>query len=404
MSKVILFCADGTWNGPGEPDDDNTTSPPTNVFKLFLNVAGVDQPGTLLLAKEQERSLLRADGTVRQTTKYLHGVGDSSNPLVQLLGGALGAGLIARIVRGYTFISREYEKGDQIFITGFSRGAYTARALAGMIASQGLLDATTNDLADKTSAYRLGSAVWFQYRKSALQFQPNLLDKLADIATDLPAFLQKPVPPAQLVKAPIEAVAVWDTVGSYGIPIYTAYGTTIDVFQFADTVLSPSVNRGYHAVAVDERRADFTPTLWALSNPPDPRITQVLFPGCHSDVGGGFVGPGVETGLSDCTLQWMMKQLGDRGVTFLDPLVYSPQPNACATAHQSWLTGIWSDLPQAPRQFPPSLYLSSEVVARVGGGAVIPDPTLTAAPYQPINLKTYLDLAAGVPATGVTVV
>src|ERR1700744_2209446 len=118
MSKVILFCADGTWNGPGEPDDDNTASPPTIVITLFLTVAGTDQPGTLLLAKEQERALLRADGTVQQTTKYLHGVGYSSNPLVQLLGGVLGAGLIARIVRGYTFISREYEEGDQIFITG----------------------------------------------------------------------------------------------------------------------------------------------------------------------------------------------------------------------------------------------------------------------------------------------
>ena len=402
MSKVILFCADGTWNGPGEPDDDNTASPPTNVFKLFLNVAGVDQPGTILLAKEQERTVLRADGTVEQTTKYLHGVGDSSNPLVQLLGGALGAGLIARIVRGYTFISREYEKGDQILITGFSRGAYTARALAGMIAAQGLLDGTKNDLTDKTAAYRLGSAVWYQYRQSALQSQPSLLGKLADIASDLPAFLQKPVPQAQRINAPIEAVAVWDTVGSLGIPIYTAYGTTIDVFQFADTVLSPTVNRGYHAVAVDERRADFTPTLWTVSDPPDPRITQVLFPGCHSDIGGGFVGPGVETGLSDCTLGWMMKQLSGRGVKFLDPLVYKPRPNPCATAHAAWLTGIWHDLPQGPRIFPAGLYLSNEILSRAAGGMVVPDPTLVAAAYQPDNLQTYL--VAGVPATGVTVI
>ena len=98
MGKVIVFCADGTWNGPGEPDDDDTAAPPTNVFKLFLNLAGVDQPGTIMLAKEQERVLRGGDGKVVQTAKYLHGVGDSNNFLVQALGGSVGAGLIARIV------------------------------------------------------------------------------------------------------------------------------------------------------------------------------------------------------------------------------------------------------------------------------------------------------------------
>jgi uncharacterized protein (DUF2235 family) len=400
MSKVILFCADGTWNGPGEPDNDNTASPPTNVFKLFLNVAGKDSPGTMLLAKEQERTLCKPDGTVLQIAKYLHGVGDSSNPLVQLLGGALGSGLIARIVRGYTFISREYEPGDKIVITGFSRGAYTARALAGMIASQGLLDAKKNDLADKTNAYRLGSAVWYQYRKSALRSEPSLLGEIANFALDLPGFLQKSVPADQMIKATIEVVAVWDTVGSLGIPIYALNGTAIDVFQFADRVLSPAVLHGYHAVAVDERRADFTPTLWD----PDPRIVQILFPGCHSDVGGGFTGPGAETGLSDCTLQWMMKQLSGRGVMFVDPLVYAPKPDACATAHQSWLTGIWADLPQGPRVFPcpPNLYLSAELISRVAAASVIPDPSLAALPYLPENLQKYL--LDGGPAAGVTVI
>jgi hypothetical protein len=202
MSKVIVFCADGTWNGPGEPDDDDTTAPPTKVFKLFLNIAGNDQPGTIMLAKEQERVLSGPDGTPLQWTKYLHGVGDSKNFLVQVLGGTLGAGLIARIVRGYTFISRNYVPGDQIFIVGFSRGAYTARALAGMIAAKGLLDATKNTLTDKNSAYRLGSAVWYEYRLRASQSNAGWLAKLASIAVDLPAFLQQSVPDNQLIKRP----------------------------------------------------------------------------------------------------------------------------------------------------------------------------------------------------------
>jgi uncharacterized protein (DUF2235 family) len=149
MSKTIVFCADGTWNGPQEPDSDDKTAHPTNVFKLFLNLAGKDTAGTYLLENEQERLLSAADGSPQQVSKYLHGVGDSDNPLVQALGGSIGAGLVTRIVRGYTFISRNYAVNDRIYIIGFSRGAYTARALAGLIATKGLLDATKIDLTDK---------------------------------------------------------------------------------------------------------------------------------------------------------------------------------------------------------------------------------------------------------------
>lgn len=75
MAKNIVFCADGTWNGPSEPDDDDASAPATNVFKLFLNLAGLDDPDTLTLAREQQRTLRGADGTVQQVSKYLHGVG-----------------------------------------------------------------------------------------------------------------------------------------------------------------------------------------------------------------------------------------------------------------------------------------------------------------------------------------
>ncbi len=399
MGKTLIFCADGTWDGPGEPDAENTAAPPTNVFKLFLNLAGTDLPNTMLLAKEQERVLKAADGTVLQWAKYLHGVGDSNNFLVRILGGTIGSGLIARIVRGYTFLSRNYKPGDQIFIIGFSRGAYTARALAGMIAAMGLLDATKNDLTNKENAYRLGSAIWFKYRQIVAQSISGWLVKLTNFAADLPAFLQQSVPDNELIKAPIEAVAVWDTVGSLGIPEYTLQDTRLDFFQFADTVLSPVVKHGMHAVAVDERRVDFTPTLWIA----DGRIMQALFPGCHSDVGGGFVGPGIESGLSDCTLQWMMEQVAPLGVRFAEPpLPYLPQPNARATAHAVWLTGIWRHLPQSPRIFPPDLYLSEEVIDRVEAGPMISDPSLPADPYAPGNLQAYL--AAGGPAPGVTVI
>src|SRR5439155_14197616 len=111
---------------------------------------------------------------------YLHGVGDSRNFLVKILGGGGGAGLITRIVRGYTFVSRNYAPNDRIFLLGFSRGAYTVRALAGLIAARGLLDAGApgQNLDDRENAYRLGSAVWFDYRREALAAEPLRLRQL----------------------------------------------------------------------------------------------------------------------------------------------------------------------------------------------------------------------------------
>ena len=114
MAKNIIFCADGTWNGPGQDDDHDRVADPTNVFKLFANLDGVDAPETTRLADEQERRLATPNGTVRQVAKYLHGVGDSDNFLVRMGGGAGGAGLVTRVVRGYTFISRNYAAGDRI--------------------------------------------------------------------------------------------------------------------------------------------------------------------------------------------------------------------------------------------------------------------------------------------------
>src|SRR5262245_36390939 len=185
MSKNIIFCADGTWNGPNQDEDNDRVPDPTNVFKLFVNMAGVDSADTTLLRAEQERKLTGPAGAVEQVAKYLHGVGDSNNFLVKALGGTGGAGLITRIVRGYTFVSRNFVPGDRIFLVGFSRGAYTARALGGLIAARGVLDGTKVDLNDKDQGYRLGAAEWFEYRRRALQGKRSVFDRLCEVAFDL---------------------------------------------------------------------------------------------------------------------------------------------------------------------------------------------------------------------------
>ena len=239
MSKSIIFCADGTWNGPSEPDDPDPAAHPTNVFKLFINLDGVDATDTLMLAQEQERVLKSPDGDELQHAKYLHGVGNSSNYLVRVIGGTIGAGLIVRIIRGYTFISRVYQPGDRIFIVGFSRGAYTARALAGLIAGEGLLDAKQLDLEDKENAYRLGSAVWSSHFRKSRRANVNVLGRFEGLVLELPGFFNKPPPIDNMLRPTIEAVAVWDTVGALGIPAFTMKLARVDLLQFTDTKLSP---------------------------------------------------------------------------------------------------------------------------------------------------------------------
>ncbi|MBO0753110.1 MAG: DUF2235 domain-containing protein [Bradyrhizobiaceae bacterium] len=382
MSKNVVFCADGTWSGPNQPDSDDMPNP-TNVLKLFENLDGVDIRETARQSrKERERSLKATDGSIRQIAKYLHGVGDSENFLVRVLGGALGAGLITRIVRGYTFLSRSYAAGDRIFIIGFSRGAYTARALAGLVAAKGLLDATKLDLTDKSRAYRLGAAVWYQYQRERLPDNKSLIGEPEDIIVNLPGFLIPPPSSDQMVAVPIEAVAVWDTVGALGIPEYNVKKMRVDSLQFIDRKLSIKVRRGLHAVAIDERRADFTPTLWDA----DPRATQVLFAGAHSDVGGGCPQTNDESGLSDGALAWMTGQLAQLGVQFSAPPAHPVKPDARGMAHRPWLHPPWNVLLHHTRRFPDhGLEVSPLVRERMAAGDV-PIEGESARPYQPSNL------------------
>jgi uncharacterized protein (DUF2235 family) len=381
MSKHIVFCADGTWNNPNEDQNQDQTADPTNVYKLFVGLAGTLDAGSMLLADEQEKTLTEG-GAPTQVAKYLHGVGDSRNPILKLMGGAFGSGIISRIVRGYTFISRHYAAGDLISIVGFSRGAYTARALAGLIASQGLL--RTELTADKEQAYRSGAQAWYRYRRAALR-NPFNLASLSEIVADLPAFLsQGSLQDGDLLPVPaLNAVGVWDTVGAMGIPIYASGGRQ-DVFRFADTKLSDKVLNGFHAVALDERRDDFVPTLWE----PADRIVQVLFPGAHADVGGGYPASNSESGLSDGALQWMAQRLDEAGLRFQAGWMDRIYPDPTGFAHQPWAHLPWTlpGVALGPRTFPAGMAVHPSVAARKAAGAVVAEPGAAAAPYAPTNL------------------
>jgi uncharacterized protein (DUF2235 family) len=380
MEKNIVFCADGTWNSPNQDDDGDETADPTNVYKLFVSLAGVDSPDTLLTANEQEKALVE-NGATLQVAKYIHGVGDFRTPIRRLMGGAFGAGIISRIVRGYTFISRNYEAGAKIFIIGFSRGAYTARALAGLIASQGLLVPRLTH--DKELAYRSGAQAWYRYRDSTSR--KFGLSRLAEVVRDLPAFVSRDsLNESDFVKVDsIAAVAVWDTVGSLGIPRFRGNGR-IDAFRFCDNKLSPKVAMGFHAVAVDEQRGDFTPTLWD----PAPNVQQVLFPGAHCDVGGGYPIINNESGLSDAALRWMMDHLTGAAVRFSREHPYPINPDYTGVAHMPWIHSPW-DYPGVQlgaRRFPIALDQHPSIAERMAAREVVPEPGRPAVPYKPTNL------------------
>ncbi len=356
MGKRIIFCADGTWNGPEDATGESVLEAQdvaaeladtavTNVVKLYANLAGSALPDSVALRNEDEKVLADGQGAPLQVAKYLHGVGDSTNPLVKLMGGVFGLGVVTRIVRGYTFISRYYEPGDQIFICGFSRGAYTARALAGVIAQVGLLDPATYDAGSNMQAYRLGVAAWARSKELQLNAHGTMGTIAQDIIGAIEDLLADSLTDRNLrPNVPIAAVAVWDTVGSMGIPTYVK-GARADVFRFVDTALNARVARGLHAMAIDELRADFPVTRW------DPRagIAQTWFVGAHADVGGGY--PASESRLSDVALQWMMDGLSDLGATFMPALVCTPD---CAAAgaqpiHTPWTVPPFDHLGRAAR-------------------------------------------------------
>jgi uncharacterized protein (DUF2235 family) len=271
-------------------------------------------------------------------------VGDSNNQLVKLLGGAFGAGIITRIARGYTFVSRNYDPGDAIYLIGFSRGAYTARALAGMIAAQGLLDRTKVDSRDGVESYRAASAAWEQYRRPRIPV--SWASAHDDTMRDMPGFVQENV--AEMLTGPVRVhtVGVWDTVGALGIPLYDNRDRRIDAFQFCDTKLNERVDKAFHAVSIDEMRSDFRPTLWDTRQ----GITQMLFPGAHADVGGGYPMVGGESDLAHLALEWMHDQLAADGVRMKGAYPAQYKGSAAGGSHQPWLNAPWTSRKPAWRE------------------------------------------------------
>lgn len=398
MSKNIVLCLDGTWNGPNVKDTDGSFTP-TNVQLFFQSLMN----SVPLSAEDNEHEIVCDDPP--QVAKYIHGVGNTNNGLAKVCEGATGLGIVGRIVRGYTYVSRVYAPGDKIYILGFSRGAYTARALGGFIASQGLLDwAQMNLKAGSEASYSAGLNAWYQYKSQLHSGKQSLLNQLASTVCGLQDKLNETLHPAPtlsfITDVNIEAIGVWDTVGALGIPDLHQTTDRVDEFRFADNALSTKVKFGFHAVAIDEQRLDFTPTLWDVRE----NVIQVLFPGAHADVGGGY--PTSESGLANCALLWMIAQLANAGVKFANKPNLKADPTDIQ--HQPWAdtekNRIFYQKRTQPRHFPPGLALSTRVFQRMAAPSV-PVECGSPALYHPQNLfNSYIVLGSSEAAPHVAVV
>ena len=326
--KRLILCCDGTWNKADQ--EDNGVPCPTNVVRISCRIA-------------------KRDGDIPQIIYYDQGVG-SGNILDRYSGGAFGQGLEDNIHDAYRFLVANYEPGDELCLFGFSRGAFTARSIAGMVRKCGVL----------------GREFVQHYREAIALYRSE--HRPAD-ATALKFRKDYSVCGGDDIK--IKLVGVWDTVGALGIPLRGLRWLTADKYQFHDTELSGVVEHAYHALAIDERRAPFEPTLWTYKPKPGQTIEQKWFCGVHSDVGGGYP----ERGLSNIALEWMIGKAQGAGLKFdsaaMQAHAFQPDPRAMLhdsktgpyrlTAGSDRAIGLVKKDPDAPDETASSIDLTQSI-------------------------------------------
>ena len=274
--KRIITCNDGTWNKPDTVDDGAGVM--TNVEKIYKCITPHGHNGE------------------DQVKFYDEGVGTGPGFWNKLVGGVAGAGIDKNIKDTYKFIMWNYTGlEDEIFMFGFSRGAYTARSLAGLIRNCGILKPENLHLVDE--AYEL-------YRDRTTLAHPD---------SDAMVSFRKQYSYNGIEQTKIKCIGVWDTVGALGIPLHFFQLANQERYKFHDVTLSSWVKNAFHALSIDERRKIFSPTLWQMSsnmNPVENHMEQVWFSGVHANIGGGYK----QNGLSDITLDWMIEKVSSLGL------------------------------------------------------------------------------------------
>lgn len=348
MPKRLILCFDGTWNQPAKDEARKALSLPERPEEAVDQFLGTSETNVAKLYRSIPPHA--GDGRLQQKW-YDRGVG--TRWYRRFRGGAFGRGLDRNILQGYAYLVATYEDGDEIFIFGFSRGAYTARSLVGMIRNSGLLLPTViegHDLQTLTEAIRAQpeDMVWDRSIERRLdEILRNDHNKLLNEAYELYrardhgpdtdqaiAFRQHH---ARDVK--IQCLGVWDTVGALGIPLKAFEWLNDRRYGFHDATLSGIVRHAYHAMAIDEHRKEYAVTLWTSPAKAQQTVEQRWFVGAHSDVGGGYP----ERDLSDLTLEWMLERSKAAGLD-VDRTAVQPNGDPLGTLHDSFgefLGGFW---------------------------------------------------------------
>lgn len=298
--RILALFLDGTWNDTG----DNT-----NVWRLKSLCTTLNPSGR------------------PQLTYYDRGVNG-------FWGGSFGIGLIENIVQGYEWLVENYNDGDDVFIFGFSRGAFTARSLAGFITKQGLLS--------RGAPLGVGQ-IYDRYKRSNCATIYNLYDRqqsgeLKDSTLEERWTLK------YSRRIDIAMVGVWDTVGALGIPAFNIPGLSTSTLGFLHTGLRQSIRNAFQAVAIDEHRFKFAPTLWTklstTTAAPRPLelVEQRWFVGAHANVGGGYP----SDPLSQPSLNWMISKARKLGLGFAGTIVPDDLANtAVADSYSDFLKGLY---------------------------------------------------------------
>lgn len=324
--KNIVICFDGTGNF--------ITDNPTNVSKLVQ------------LSVYNQNQLTYYDAGVG--TFSIFSIKSFASVLIYLFGGAFGWGIVENILDAYSYLMSVYENGDNIYIFGFSRGAYTARSLCGLLHKIGLLEKGNEGLLPYVQSLYYGK----NNDKEVRAFRNGV----TQVCT--PHFL-----------------GLWDTVDSRGV--------LTERFFHMDTTLHPDIRFAYQALAIDEKRSHFQPLL--LDEPLGPKnqeVEQVWFSGCHCDVGGFYD----DCGLSDIALDWMLKKAEAVGLILKDDWQTQIKPNPLAPIHESY-TGWWKLLGKKVRNVPENSRIHTSVFNRMRDDH-------TPYGYNPINLpKNYTEVS-----------
>ncbi|KAK4237622.1 hypothetical protein C8A03DRAFT_15863 [Achaetomium macrosporum] len=286
--KRLIVCCDGTWMDSLGAKGSESPSNVTRISRVFCRTC--------------------SDGT-HQVINYFAGVG-TANALDRFTGGAFGMGLDRDICEVYNFICMNYVDGDDIILIGFSRGAFTARSVADMIGSVGLLTpqgldhfyAIFDDYEKMGSTRRHADEYLIpglpeydgSHGQAKIEWEGRRMQKYKQGLREMK--YTRDMYHDGVTEIRIKALAVWDTVGTLGIPPAPVIG----------------VENAFQALALDEPRYAFRPSLWERIPGSTTNLKQVWFPGNHGNVGGGWY----DQQISDITLAWMCDQLSTLGVEF----------------------------------------------------------------------------------------